>query len=211
MLRRKLWARVLELWLFGEEPSLAFSSLIGIVKINALLVAHVLLPLLIAAPVVALLVLPLNDFYARTPLQNGGTAVLTVRSRSLDAVKLTAPSWIQVDAPPVRVPADREISWRLRATAANRGVCKVSVAGETVTKDLDAPVRSRAWWESLLHPAEQRLPEGPIERIWISQAPGLDWQEWFAGAASITAWLFSVPLGRSSLRLASSLKESVKR
>ena len=215
-LRRKLWAHVLELRLFGEEPKLALGSLFGIARINALLVGHALPPLLIAAPVVALLLVHLNDFFTRTPLQNGEAAVLTVRSRSpLDSaasIQLQTPSWIEVDAPPVRIPAVGEVSWRLRATAPALGICRISVSGESVTKELDSRpglrysgrVRSRAWGDSLVHPAEDRLPDGPIERIWISPAPApltcagvtMDWKEWFAAGASVTAWLLSIPLAR---------------
>jgi hypothetical protein len=127
-------------------------------------------------------------------------------------VELRTPSWVEVDAPPVHVPAAREISWRLRATAPNIGLCQISVAGETVTKELDArpaprfsgTVRSTAWADALLHPAESRLPEGPVERIWISPVPAplrfagltMEWWEWLAAIAGGTAWLLSILLAR---------------
>src|SRR5579872_3140028 len=134
-LRRRLWAHVLELRLFGDEPALAFGSLFGIAKINARLLACAMPPLLITAPVVGLLVVHLNDFFTRTPLQNGGAAVLTVRWRGPGSapVRLETPWWIQVDAPPVHIPPEGEVSWRLHATAPRVGVCTVSVSGETVT------------------------------------------------------------------------------
>jgi len=240
-LRRKLWAHVLELRLFGDDPALAFGSLLRISKTNALLLGHALPPLAIAAPVVALLTVPLTDFFARTPLQTAGHAVLTVRlrpagdraptggmvrsgeptpavearpaaDRALPPVELQTPPWVEVDAPPVHVPAAREISWRLRATAPRLGLCRISVAGETVTKELDArpapryssTVRSTAWADALLHPAESRLPAGPVERIWISPVPAplrfagvtMEWWEWLAAIAGVTAWLLSIPLAR---------------
>jgi hypothetical protein len=209
-LRRKLWAHVLELRLFGDDPALAFGSLLRISKTNALLLGHALPPLAIATPVVALLTVPLTDFFARTPLQTGGDAVLTVRlrparDRAMPPVELQTPAWVEVDAPPVHVPAAREISWRLRATAPKLGLCRISVAGETITKELDArpaprysgTVRSTAWADALLHPAESRLPAGPVERIWISPVPAplrfagltMEWWEWLAAIAGVTAWL----------------------
>ena len=269
-LRRKLWAHVLELRLFGDDPALAFGSLLRISKTNALLLGHALPPLAIAAPVLALLTVPLGDFFTRTPLQTGGDAVLTVRLRpggdrapmvelhnageatppvevgraadgalaaqprpaadspspaqrhragegavaagmgragdgALPPIELQTPAWVEVDAPPVHVPAAREISWRVRATAPRLGLCRISVAGETVTKELDArtepgfssTVRSAAWADALLHPAERRLPEGPVERIWISPVPAplrfagvtMEWWDWVAAIAGVTAWL----------------------
>lgn len=216
VLRRKLWAHVLELRLFGEEPGMALGSLLSIARINALLVSKALPPLLAAAPFLALLAVQLNAFYTRTSLQTGGAAVLTVRLRgALEGsapIDLRTPSWILVDAPPVHVPAAGEVSWRLRATAPHPGVCTISVGGETVTKELDSRpgyrysgrVRSRAWLEALVHPAEDRLPDGPIERIWITEEPApltwagvtMEWEEWFATAASLAACLLSVWLAR---------------
>jgi len=202
-LRRKLWAHVLELRLFGEEPVLAFASLLGIVKINLLLLARALPPLLIAAPVVALIVLPLNEYFTRTPLGEGESAVMTVRLHPFVVPQLQTPSWIHVDAPPVSVPADGEVSWRLRATAPSRGLCRISVGSESVTKQIDSRpgfhysghVRSRGWLDWLERPAENRLPAGPIDRIWIAPAPSIDdWKEWFAIAASFTAWLLPLIL-----------------
>jgi len=214
-LRRRLWAQVLALRLFGEEPWLVFGILLRTFAINALLIAHALPPLLIAAPAVALLAVHLNEFFTRTPLETGRDAVLTVRLRASDwnaPAELQTPAFVEVDAPPVRIPAAREISWRLRATAPRMGLCRISAAGETVSKELDARpwprycgrVRSTAWADSLLHPAEGRLPDGPVERVWISPVPApltwagltMDWKEWSAAAASVTAWLLSIPLAR---------------
>jgi len=217
-LRRRLWGCVLELRLFGEEPALAFATLLRTLRINGLLLARVLPPLAAAAPLLALAAFQGNEFFARTPLQTGADAVLTVRLRGagdpLPPVGLQTPPWIEVDAPPVHIPAAREISWRLRATAPKVGLCQISVAGQTVTKQLDArtapqysaTARDARWMEALLEPAESRLPDGPIERIWISRIPAplswagltLEWWEWSAAIAGIAAWLFSIPLPRPS-------------
>jgi hypothetical protein len=174
-LRRKLWAHVLELRLFGEDPALAFGSLLRIFKTNALLLAHALPPLAAAAPLVILLALPVKNFCTRTPLEMGRDAVLTVRLRPAFRalpVELRTPAWIAVDAPPVHIPQAREISWRLRAKA------------------------SGARPDVLLRFVQSRLPRGAIERVWISPLPAPPWLEWFAAAACLTAWLASLALAR---------------
>jgi len=212
-LRRRMWAHVLELRLFGDEPALALASLFHIVAINARMAWRALPPLVIAAPVVAWLAAQLNDYYHPSPLQSGHAAVLTVRLRDgRGTPRIEIPTWIEIDSPPVHTPRAHEISWRLRAMAPGFGVCRISIGGETVTKELDSRrglrysgrVRARGWLDAWAHPAEERLPDGPIERIWISRDPqplswaGLTmvWWEWFAAAASIAAWLFSIPLAR---------------
>ena len=209
-LRRKLWAHVLELRLFGDDPSLALASLAHIVGINALLLCYALPPLLVSAPVVLLLLANLNDFFTSTPLSQGRAAVLTVQFRDAlppaESIRLETPSWIVLDASPVHIPAARQISWRIRPIAERLGVCKIIVPEGTVAKELDSRpglrysgrVRARAWLDTVWHPAESRLPEGDIDRVWIASEPSpVPWFDWFAATASLSAWLFSIPLSRA--------------
>jgi len=199
VLRRRLWAHVLELRLFGDEPALAFGGLLRILKTNVLLLAHALPPVAAAAPLVVLLAFAARDFSARIPLAAGEDAVLTVRLRGASAapVELQAPPWVAVDSPPVHVPQAGETSWRLRAVAHGSAPCRISAAGESVTKRLDASVRSSAWLDLLRHPVGKPLPHGgAIERIWIAPLPATDWFEWFAVTASLGAWLFHFLLQR---------------
>jgi hypothetical protein len=211
-LRRQLWGHLLGLYLFGDDPLLAVKSLFQLAKANLLLLAHTLPPLLAIAPFAALMILHLNEFYTRTPLERGGPSVLTVRLRSSpDHVFLEAPSWIQVDSPPVHAVAVNEISWRIRAKAASHGLMKLSVGSELVTKEVDArpapryfsKARAASFADSLLHPAEARLPAGPIESISLSQAPSaitfggltMHWIAWLASVSLTTAWVLGLTFG----------------
>jgi hypothetical protein len=200
--KRKRSAHVLSLYLFGDDPALSLRSLGQIAKANAALLLHALPPLLIAAPLVTVIAVNLNEFFTRTPLADGGAAVLTVRLGSFQKAQpcdpsLQAPAWLHVDLPPVRIPAAREISWRIRATSPRRGFVEIACAGERVAKEIDArtmpryfsKLRDRDLASSLLHPAESRLPRGPIERIALSESLAAPWALWFACIASLTAWL----------------------
>jgi len=200
--KRKRSAHVLSLYLFGDDPALSLRILGQIVKANAALLLHALPPLLIAAPFVTVIAVNLNEFFTRTPLADGGAAVLTVRLGSFQApqpcdASLQAPAWLQVDLPPVHIPAASEIGWRIRATSPRDGFVEIACNGERVTKEIDAraaprylaKLRTRDLFSSLLHPAESRLPEGPITRIAISESLTEPWALWFACIASLTAWL----------------------
>ena len=211
-LRRQLWGRLLGLYLFGDDPLLALRSLLQLAKANLLLLAHAVRPLLAVAPVAALVMIHLNEFFTRTPLDAGGPAVLTVRLRQPSPVELELPSWIEVDAPPVHVPATNEISWRIRARAARNGVVKLSAGNQFVTKEVDArpapryfaKARAASLAGSLLHPAEARLPAGPIDFIGLSQAPSvitfggltMHWIAWLASISLTAAWTLGLTLGK---------------
>jgi hypothetical protein len=210
-LRRQLWGHLLGLYLFGDDPLLAVRSLYQLAKANVLLLAHTLPPLLIIAPFAALTIVHLNEFFTRTPLETGRPTVLTVRLRQPSPVTLEPPSWIEVDAPPVHVAATNEVSWRIRARSARDGLVKLSIGNELVTKEVDAraapryfaKVRAASFAGSLLHPAEARLPTGPIESISLSQAPAtiafagltMHWIAWLASVSLTTAWALGLAAG----------------
>jgi hypothetical protein len=209
--KRKRSAHVLSLYLFGDDPALSLRSLGQIAKANAALLWHALPPLLIAAPFVAVIAVNLNEFFTPTPLADGGAAVLTVRLSSFQApqpcdVSLQAPAWLHVDLPPVHIPAASEIGWRIRATSPGHGFVEIACNSERVTKEVDArsapryfaKLRARDLASSLLHPAESRLPDGPITRIAISESLTAPWALWFACIASLTAWLPTVVWGFQS-------------
>ena len=205
--KRRRSAHMLSLYLFGDDPALSLRSLGGIAKANAALLLHALPPLLIAAPLVALIAVNLNGFFTRTPLADGAAAVLTVRLSQPCEASVQAPAWLQVDSPPVHVPAESEISWRIRATAPREGLVEILCGGERVTKAIDArfgpryfaKVRARGLAAWLLHPGEGRLPGGPIERIAVSESLTGPWAFWFACMASVTAWLMGLVAGRFGL------------
>lgn len=85
-----------------RRPLLALRSQAGLVSVNALLLAR------------------------------GQPAVLTLRVRDLGALFSFSPQdWIRTDAPPIEIPAAREISWRLRALAPLSGLCRVKMGDAT--------------------------------------------------------------------------------
>jgi hypothetical protein len=72
---------------------------------------------------------------------------------------LQAPPGIAVETPPVRVFAERQISWRIRALRPVRGELRLVLRGRAIEKNIVAGERS------LLHPKESRLPAGEV--AWV--------------------------------------------
>lgn len=152
--RRKLWAHVLGLFLFAEDPVVAWRGLGGIVRCNLALLVYVLPPLLAAAPFVGVTALCLNRFFGATALVPGQAGVLTVRFPTpVDPrvpARVDAPEWLHLDSPPVHVL--NEISWRIRAKAPGYGEVRVTVGARTATHDVDArdtPVHWLAWFAGI--------------------------------------------------------------
>jgi hypothetical protein len=88
---------------------------------------------------------------------------------------------------------------------------KISFGNAFVTKEVDArtapryfaKMRAASFAGSLLHPAEARLPAGPIESISISQSPSaitcggltMHWIGWLASISLTTAAAIGVAFG----------------
>lgn len=68
---------------------------------------------------------------------------------------------------------NQEISWRIRAARADRGLLKIVAGSETVQKVIDSrpglryfsPALMNSWWSCLRYPAESCLPAGIISQV----------------------------------------------
>ena len=123
---KRLQARLLEMRLYSSEPALMWAAQKALLRDNLRWLALMLPPALILGLPLAWLFIQLDAVYGRSPLPVGGAAVVTVQlKRALDpsdaAATLQAPPGIAVESPPVRVFAERQISWRIRALRPVRG------------------------------------------------------------------------------------------
>ena len=175
---KRLQARVLEMRLYSSEPALMWAAQKALVRDNVRWLALMLPPTLVLALPLAWLFVQFDSIYGRGPLAVGGAAVVTVQmEHALEpvdaAATLQAPSGIAVESPPVRIFAERQISWRIRALRPVRGKLRLVLRGQAIEKTIAAgqrnlllsPRRERSLWGFLLHPEEPRLPAG--EAAWV--------------------------------------------
>ena len=124
--KRLLQAHLLEMRLFRDEPRVVWKAQKALLLRNAQYVALMLRPALWVALPLMLLFFHLEAFHGRMPLPVGRDAIVTVGlKKPIDASRpapvLTAPAGIVVVTPPVRVLANKEISWRIRPDRASVG------------------------------------------------------------------------------------------
>lgn len=197
---RRLWAGLLAIRLYSEDPGVVARSFASVLSANAVILVSAIPPLLLMTALFLLCYGHLDAFFGTSPLAVNSESVLTVRLSRLDkgwpAVSLIAPDWIAVDAPPVHVFEDREISWSIRPTRAARGTVRILAGQETVDKAVDSrpgpryfsAARMRSLAGALRYPGEKRLPAGLISSVSISRpvsfitcfGMSLEWPWWFA-------------------------------
>ena len=175
---KRLHARLLEMRLYSSEPALLWAAQKALLRDNVRWLALMLRPALVLALPSAWLFMQLDSIYGHSPLAVGAQAVVTVQlARALAPVDATstlqAPPGIAVESPPVRVFAERQISWRIRALRPVRGNLRLVLRGHAIEKTIVAgewnallsPRRERSLLGFLLHPEESRLPAGDV--AWV--------------------------------------------
>ena len=176
----RLIAHVLELLIYQHDMLVSLGACWRIFVSNLSYMKEFLLPLTLAMIPCTLILIQLSCWFAARPLYVGETALLEVRLRSDQNVMqqdlaIASSSGIAVDTEALRIPAQNEADWRLRATQEGAGWVDVSFGGITTRKDVvsgkrllkvsDRRTRPNLQ-EELLHPAEAPFAaDSLIERI----------------------------------------------
>ncbi len=168
-------AHVMELGLFLDSPGLVLRAQRDLLRENLHLLRLIMLP----SVMLALLFAPLYAIFSRGSLPVGELSVVTIqiRSAAMPAVQLQAPEGIVVETPGVRIPRDRQISWRVRPLRPSSGDWKCHVENRIVTASIflhDPVIRS----------IEIRYPQATIL--------GFSWLVWFVAISSISAVAFGL-------------------
>jgi hypothetical protein len=213
--KRRVRARLYEIRLFTDEPSLVWKAQIGLLSANARYLSLMLVPAAILTVPMLLLFAHLEAWYGMAPLPPGHATLVTVQMKTpLDMAatpSLSAPPEIAIETPPVRAMSERQVSWRIRPKAPVSGVLRIALPGGAVEKTIQAGAglhyisdrRVSGLWGLIWHPAEARLPAGNIDWIEIRYPSvtmrwlGLDlpWLIWLVLFSMLSALLLKGRFG----------------
>jgi len=201
--RQRFQAHILEIRIYADDPVQIVKAFGEALWDNLVHLRLMLVPLLVAGLVVAVIYVQLDARFGHSALVVGEATLVTVTYRAgtdvmSDDLSLATDDGARVDAPPVRVPAERQVNWRVRVTRAGRpglalGVegahCPFMVAASPGTGVVGVE-RSRSSIDRLVHPGLPTLPgHVPIDRITIRYPPAehglIAWR---------THWLFAFAL-----------------
>jgi len=173
-------------------------------------------PLLYVIVPITLLMVQIDRYLGQTPIPSNAAFLLTVHttaSEALNDVTLDLPPEITMTAPPVHIPANNDIVWRLAGSKDGKYEVKIAAAGQGVSKTVcvgtDLPristVRLRGrFWERMFSSAEPALPENnPIESITINYPDrdievagyGMNWIWMFFILSMVAGFIFKELLG----------------
>jgi uncharacterized membrane protein (DUF106 family) len=173
-------------------------------------------PLLYVIIPITLLIVQIDRYLGATPIPPNTPFLLTVHTTGGDAlndVTVDLPPEITMTAPPVHVPAENEIVWRLVGSKEGQYEVKIAAAGQSVAKAVCvgsglpriSTVRLRGhFWERMFTSAESALPENsPIESISINYPDrnievvgyGMNWIWLFFILSMVAGFIFKELLG----------------
>ena len=169
---------LLELWLFRDDTRTVLGAQGRILRLNARYVLLTLKPFLVLAIPMALILIPLEGWFGLRALRVGDSATVVVTAAGLgdpDQASIGVSDGLRVETPALRIPATREIAWRIRALRQGTHSVWIDVGGRRLEKQVAvkeglasiSPARvSSASWQTVLYPAEPPLPPGTgIDRI----------------------------------------------
>lgn len=136
--KKRLQARLLEMRLYGDDPGTVFKAQWALLRLNTRYLALMLRPALFATVPMVLLLLVMDGFYGKRPLELNHSAIVTVQLDSAADAELEVPDGIEVETPAVRATSDSQVSWRIRPTRDVSGELRVVSNGASATKSVRA-------------------------------------------------------------------------
>ncbi len=176
----RIGAHVLEVRLFPDQLGVVLRAYLALLGNTALYLRHSLRPLLVLGAPLLLLFVQLEAYFGRTPVEPGQDFLVRAtfqRAEMLAEAALRLPSGLVLSAPPVHVPSENEVAWRLKAerpgtydirlVLPESEFSKRVVVGSGLSRVLSERKRG-GLWQQIVNPGELPLPRaGLVEQIEI--------------------------------------------
>src|SRR5262245_40861629 len=130
---------LLELWLFRDDTRTVLGAQGRILRLNARYVLLTLKPFLVLAIPMALILIPLEGWFGLRALRVGDSATVVVAAGGLgdpDQASIGVSDGLRVETPALRIPATREIAWRIRALRQGTHSVWIDVGGRRLEKQV---------------------------------------------------------------------------
>lgn len=182
--KSKIRAYIFELSLFKDEIGIVLSAQKNIFIYNLKYIKYALKPMLFMMIPLVLILIQLESWYGYRPLKPDESAIVSLKlhegGHSLSDIKLTAGEGITVETPPLRIPDQNEIDWRIRARDTGDQYLTFNVPGEEIRQKVIvsekglvqvsplAAASASGFTDTLLNPALRPLPgDSLVEQIRI--------------------------------------------
>jgi len=169
-----LKAHLLAVRLFQDQLPVVLRAYGSILRGTGSYLRLTFTPLLIAIIPMTVLVIQMDRYLGWMPQQTAQPFLLEAQSgtpEALDQMELRLPDGLVSSAPPVHIPKEKLVVWRLEAKQAGEYDIGIEISGQSVSKQVVvssalerlSPIRLRGrFWERMLSSAEPALPDGSL-------------------------------------------------
>lgn len=184
--KNKIKAYLLELRLFADDLPVSLRAQGKLLLWNFKYILHALRPLAVMIIPLFLLLSHLNLWFAWEPLKPGERTVVKIKLKEkIDPlainVSLEPAEGYEVETPPLRIPNEREICWRIRAINPGKFQMAINLDSQKISKEISigrhslvrlSSVRpASGFFQQLIAPGESPLPFSSIKEIVIKYPP----------------------------------------
>ena len=173
-------AHLLEVRLFPDQLSVVLRAYLALFGNTVLYLRYALVPLLVLSVPLLILFAQMESYFGHAPIEARNNFLVCTTFQTVDSLAdafLELPPGLVQSAPPVHIPSEREVNWRVMAEQPGtydihlrlRGddFSKRVVAGSGLTRIVPEREQGRAWLQ-LIDPGEPPLPRaGLVEQIAI--------------------------------------------
>jgi hypothetical protein len=212
----QLKAHLLAVRLFQDQLPVVLSSYVRIVRGTGRYLILAFRPFLIVALPLTFLIVQLDRYLGWTPLSTGQPFLMKAHASDpevLNSIDLQLPQPLQATAPPVHIPSENEIVWRVIAHEAGSYDVNLGSSDKTFSKRVSVSQRidrislarfKGHFWKRFLFSAEPPLPAGsPLQSVEVGYPSrsisflGIEWNWiWLFFVLSLVAgFLFKSVLG----------------
>lgn len=169
----RIKAHLLEIRLFKDDLRIQLSAQKEILRHNFTYMKHALKPMLFMIIPVVIILIQLDAWFGYRALKPGASAIVSVKLAdntsvdSLSKVSVESPDkGLLVETPPLRIPEEGEVNWRVRANEPGEHNLTFNVSGNTFQKrvivsdgklDRVSRVVASSFWDTFLNPSEESI------------------------------------------------------
>jgi len=183
-IKNRIQAHLLALRLFPDQLGVVSRAYGRVLRSTLAYLMYNLKPLAILMLPLVIIMVQLDLRFGYLPLQTHDSFILTAKLAApgtLDSDSLKLPKGLTLTAPPVNIPARKEVAWRIRADEYGVFTPRVVVGGQSFAKQVIvskgiAPLASERGRTGIMewftNPVEQPLPRGgPLRSLEVNYAP----------------------------------------
>lgn len=198
-IKERIGGNLIGVRLFQNDLGIVMRLQGRLLGLTARYMGHSLVPMCVMLVPVILILIQMNEYYESRPLQPGETTLLKVKVTEpglLSQISLVESASLPADAPPVPMPAENEIDWRLQAASSGDTALSLQLGEQSIAKSaaVGGPwrrlttTRGSSIEDRLLNPGEPGLEaRHGIERISLNYPKAaleilglqLHWLVWF--------------------------------